>query len=297
VYVKLFTQPLAHVANAATSLQSAAAGSERVFAFLREPEMENEAGKLAAGNPENAEVVFDHVKFGYTPDRTVIHDFSVRIAPGQKVAIVGPTGAGKTTLVNLLMRFYELDGGSISIGGVKTSDMTREAVHSMFGMVLQDTWLFEGTVRENIAYSKKGVTDEEIRSACKAVGIDRYIMSLPKGYDTVLGDASNMSAGQRQLFTIARTMVADAPLLILDEATSSVDTRTEQIVQRAMEKLTKGRTSFTIAHRLSTVRDADIILVMRDGDIVESGSHNELLAKGGFYAELWQSQFVNAEAI
>ncbi|HWP80975.1 MAG TPA: ABC transporter ATP-binding protein [Candidatus Acidoferrum sp.] len=297
VYVKLFTQPLGHVANAATSLQSAAAGSERVFAFLREPEMADETGKLAAGEAANAEVVFDHVKFGYTPGRTIIHDFSVRIAPGQKVAIVGPTGAGKTTLVNLLMRFYELDAGSISIGGVKTTDMTREAVHAMFGMVLQDTWLFEGTVRENIAYSKKGVTDEEIRAACKAVGIDRYILSLPSGYDTVLGDASNMSAGQRQLFTIARTMVADAPLLILDEATSSVDTRTELIVQKAMEKLTEGRTSFTIAHRLSTVRDADVILVMKDGDIVESGSHNELLAKGGFYAELWQSQFVNAEAI
>ncbi|HWQ51939.1 MAG TPA: ABC transporter ATP-binding protein [Terriglobales bacterium] len=297
VYVKLFTQPLGHVANAATSLQSAAAGSERVFAFLREPEMADETGKLAAGDAANAEVVFDHVKFGYTPDRTIIHDFSARIAPGQKVAIVGPTGAGKTTLVNLLMRFYEPLGGSISIGGVKTTDMTREAVHAMFGMVLQDTWLFEGTVRENIAYSKKGVTDEEIRAACRAVGIDRYILSLPKGYDTVLGDASNMSAGQRQLFTIARTMVADAPLLILDEATSSVDTRTELIVQKAMERLTKGRTSFTIAHRLSTVRDADVILVMKDGDIAESGSHNALLAKGGFYAELWQSQFVNAEAI
>ncbi len=297
VYVKLFTQPMAHVANAATSLQSAAAGSERVFAYLKEPEMENEAGKITTADPRDAEVVFDHVKFGYTPDRTIIHDFSYRIAPGQKVAIVGPTGAGKTTLVNLLMRFYEPDGGSISIGGVKTSDMTRKAVRSMFGMVLQDTWLFEGTVRENIAYSKKDVTDEEIREACKAAGIHRYIMSLPKGYDTVLGDTSNMSAGQRQLFTVARTMVADAPLLILDEATSSVDTRTEQLVQKAMELLTKGRTSFTIAHRLSTVRDADIILVMKDGDIVESGSHSELLAKGGFYAELWQSQFVNAEVI
>jgi ATP-binding cassette subfamily B multidrug efflux pump len=297
VYVKLFTQPMGQVAQAATSLQSAAAAAERVFSFLNEPEMSDESEKPDTAAIKNGHVIFRNVKFGYNPARPIIHDFSVDISPGEKVAIVGPTGAGKTTLVNLLMRFYELDGGSISVDGIKTTDITRRAVHSMFCMVLQDTWLFEGTIRDNIAYSKKNVTDEEIQQACQSVGISHYINSLPDGYNTMLGDDDNMSTGQRQLMTIARAMVSDAPLLILDEATSSVDTRTEQTVQAAMDKLTKGRTSFTIAHRLSTIRNADIILVMKDGDIVESGNHEELLKCRGFYADLWQSQFVNAETI
>ena len=297
VYVKLFTQPLERVAQAATDLQSAAAAAERVFAFLKEPEMENEKGKPEHADVKEGHVVFDHLKFGYTPDRIIIHDFSADIPQGCKVAIVGPTGAGKTTLVNLLMRFYELNGGTIAIDGIPTTSVTREAVHAVFGMVLQDTWLFEGTIRDNIAYSRKNISDEELMAACRAVGLGHYINALPKGLDTELGDDDSMSAGQRQLLTIARVMVANPPLLILDEATSSVDTRTEQMVQTAMEKLTSGRTSFTIAHRLSTIRDADVILVMKNGDIVESGSHNELLARGGFYADLWQSQFVNAEAI
>ncbi|MBQ1878704.1 MAG: ATP-binding cassette domain-containing protein, partial [Erysipelotrichaceae bacterium] len=244
-----------------------------------------------------ADVVFDHVSFGYVPEKTVIKDFSFTVYPGHHVAIVGPTGAGKTTLVNLLMRFYEVNSGSISIGGIKTSDMTRECVHSLFGMVLQDTWLFAGSVRDNLIFGKENVSDEKMIAACKAVGIHRYITSLPQGYDTVLSDDSNMSVGQRQLMTIARAMIHDAPLLILDEATSSVDTRTEQMVQDAMNKLTSGRTSFTIAHRLSTIRDADIILVMKDGDIVETGNHQELLAKNGVYAGLWNSQFTQGAEI
>ena len=248
-------------------------------------------------NIEKADVVFDHVNFGYTPERTIINDFNFTVYPGHHVAIVGPTGAGKTPLVNLLMRFYELNSGSISIGGIKTSDMTRECVHSLFCMVLQDTWLFNGTVRDNLTFGKQHVTDEEVIKACKSVGIHRYIMSLPDSYDTVLSDDSNMSVGQRQLMTIARAMITNAPLPILDEATSSVDTRTEQIVQDAMNKLTEGRISFTIAHRLSTIRNADIILVMKDGDIVETGNHRELLEKNGFYAELWNSQFTEGEDI
>ena len=297
VYVKLFTQPLGQVAQSFTSLQSAAAASERVFSFLAEPEMEDESGKTTVLEAKNGEVEFEHVNFGYVPGRTIIHDFSAVIRPGMKVAIVGPTGAGKTTLVNLLMRFYELNGGRIKIDGVDISDITRENVHALFCMVLQDTWIFDGTVRENVVYSKENVSDETVEAACKAVGLHHFIQTLPQGYDTVLGDESSLSAGQRQLLTIARAMVEDAPLLILDEATSSVDTRTEVLVQRAMDQLTQGRTSFTIAHRLSTIRGADIILVMKDGDIIESGSHDELLEKNGFYAQLWQSQFVNAEAI
>lgn len=297
LYVKQFTQPLGQVAQAATSLQSAAAASERVFSFLADEEMEDESGKQALIESAKGEVVFDHVRFGYNPERIIIHDFSTVVKPGQKVAIVGPTGAGKTTLVNLLMRFYELNSGRILIDGVDTHDTTRENVHSQFCMVLQDTWLFEGTIKENIVYSMKDVSDEKVIAACKAVGLHRFIKTLPNGYDTVLTDDSNLSAGQRQLLTIARAMVEDAPLLILDEATSSVDTRTEQIVQNAMDKLTEGRTSFTIAHRLSTIRNADVIIVMKDGDIVETGTHNELLNKGGFYSELWTSQFVNAEVI
>ena len=297
VYVKLFTQPLGQVAQSFTSLQSAAAASERVFSFLAEPEMEDESGKTKVLEAKNGEVEFEHVNFGYVPGRTIIHDFSAVIRPGMKVAIVGPTGAGKTTLVNLLMRFYELNGGRIKIDGVDISDITRENVHALFCMVLQDTWIFDGTVRENVVYSKENVSDETVEAACRAVGLHHFIQTLPQGYDTVLGDESSLSAGQRQLLTIARAMVEDAPLLILDEATSSVDTRTEVLVQRAMDQLTQGRTSFTIAHRLSTIRGADVILVMKDSDIIESGSHDELLAKNGFYAQLWQSQFVNAEAI
>ena len=297
LYVRMFMQPMNMVSMAATSLQSAAAAAERVFAFLREDEMEDESVKTKPLVCTKGEVVFDHVRFGYDPDRIILKDFSATIRPGQKVAIVGPTGAGKTTLVNLLMRFYELNSGSIYIDGTNIRDVSREEVHKQFCMVLQDTWLFEGTIRENIVYSKENVSHEQVVRACEAVGLHRFIKSLPKGYDTVLTDDSNLSAGQRQLMTIARAMIEDAPLLILDEATSSVDTRTEQIVQNAMDALTQGRTSFTIAHRLSTIRNADVILVMKDGDIVETGTHDQLLERNGFYADLWTSQFVNAEAI
>lgn len=259
--------------------------------------MEEETEKATRLCCNGGEVVFDHVCFGYDPERIIIHDFSAIVRPGQKVAIVGPTGAGKTTLVNLLMRFYELNAGAIYIDGVNIRDIPRENVHDQFCMVLQDTWLFEGTIRENIVYSKQNIPDEKVIAACKAVGLHRFIMSLPEGYDTVLTDESNLSAGQRQLMTIARAMIEDAPLLILDEATSSVDTRTEQTVQNAMDTLTRGRTSFTIAHRLSTIRNADMILVMKDGDIIETGTHAQLLEKDGFYAELWTSQFVHAETI
>ena len=243
------------------------------------------------GKPVRGDVEFSHVKFGYDPSKTIINDFSASVKSGQKVAIVGPTGAGKTTMVNLLMRFYEISGGSIAIDGVDTKSVPRWNVHDQFSMVLQDTWVFRGTVRENIAYSKPGVTDKQIEDACKAVGLHHYIMSLPNGYDTVLDDKATLSQGQKQLLTIARAMVEDAPILILDEATSSVDTRTEELIQKAMDALTVDRTSFVIAHRLSTIRDADMILVMNHGDIVESGTHEELLAKGGFYADIYNSQF------
>ena len=243
------------------------------------------------GKPVRGDVEFSHVKFGYDPSKTIINDFSASVKSGQKVAIVGPTGAGKTTMVNLLMRFYEISGGSIAIDGVDTKSVPRWNVHDQFSMVLQDTWVFHGTVRENIAYSKPGVTDKQIEDACKAVGLHHYIMSLPNGYDTVLDDKATLSQGQKQLLTIARAMVEDAPILILDEATSSVDTRTEELIQKAMDALTVDRTSFVIAHRLSTIRDADMILVMNHGDIVESGTHEELLAKGGFYADIYNSQF------
>jgi ATP-binding cassette, subfamily B, multidrug efflux pump len=294
VYVRMFTQPLQQMAQAATSLQSTAAASERVFEFLDEKELEDESAKTKTLSDIKGEVKFDHITFGYNPDKTIIKGFSADVKAGQKVAIVGPTGAGKTTIVNLLMRFYEVDGGEISVDGVPLRDITRDNVHDLFCMVLQDTWLFEGTIKENIIYSKKGVTDEEVKNACKAVGLHHFVKTLPEGYDTVLGDNASLSAGQKQLLTIARAMIENSPLLILDEATSSVDTRTEVLVQEAMDKLMKGRTSFVIAHRLSTIRNADVILVMRDGDIIESGSHEELLAMGGFYADLYNSQFEQA---
>ncbi|MBI0582218.1 MAG: ABC transporter ATP-binding protein [Methanomassiliicoccales archaeon] len=295
LYVRLFTQPLSQMAQAATSLQSVAAASERVFEFLEEPEMENEDGKTTVLKDVKGDVEFRNVSFGYSPEREVIHDFSFHVRSGQKVAIVGPTGAGKTTIVNLLMRFYEVNSGDILIDGVSTKELTRSNVHGMFCMVLQDTWLFEGTIRENIAYRKEGVTDETIEEACKAVGIHHFIATLPDGYNTKLEDESKMSMGQRQQMTIARAVVQNAPLLILDEATSSVDTRTEKIIQRAMQDLTVGRTSFIIAHRLSTIKDADTILVMKEGNIVEHGTHDELLKSGGFYAGLYNSQFENCE--
>lgn len=295
MYIRLFTQPLSQFAQAFQNLQRCAAASERVFGFLEEPEMADESDKQALlgvnGKPVRGDVEFSHVKFGYDPSKTIINDFSASVKSGQKVAIVGPTGAGKTTMVNLLMRFYEISGGSIAIDGVDTKSVPRWNVHDQFSMVLQDTWVFRGTVRENIAYSKPDVTDKQVEDACKAVGLHHYIMSLPNGYDTVLDDKATLSQGQKQLLTIARAMVEDAPILILDEATSSVDTRTEELIQKAMDALTVDRTSFVIAHRLSTIRDADMILVMNHGDIVESGTHEELLAKGGFYADIYNSQF------
>ena len=292
-YVKLFTNPLSQISQAVSSLMSAGAAGERVFGFLGEEEMPDDSGCTQQLAHVRGKVEFEHVRFGYDEDKPVINDFSASIEPGQKVAIVGYTGAGKTTMVNLLMRFYELWSGRIRIDGVPVSEMRRSDVHAMFGMVLQDTWLFDGTYRENIAYGKQGVTDEQIEAACRLVGMDHYIRTLPKGYDTELNDRSSLSAGQRQLLTIARAMVENAPMIILDEATSSVDTRTELLVQNAMDRLTRGRTSFVIAHRLSTIRDADLILVMDKGDIVESGTHAELLEKGGLYSELYTSQFEN----
>ena len=294
IYIRMFTQPLSQMAQSMQSLQRTAAAGERVFAFFDEEELVDESTKTTQLERIKGEVEFKNVHFGYEKDKTIINDFSAKVKAGQKVAIVGPTGAGKTTMVNLLMRFYELDDGTIYLDRIPTVDVTRENVHEQFCMVLQDTWLFEGTIKENIIYSKQGISDEEVIKACKAVGLHHFIHTLPDGYDTILGDNVSLSAGQKQLMTIARAMIQNAPLLILDEATSSVDTRTERIVQAAMDKLTEGRTSFVIAHRLSTIRNADIILVMRDGDIVESGSHDELIACGGFYAELYNSQFERA---
>lgn len=294
IYVRLFTQPLSQFAQAANNLQRTAAASERVFEFLEEKEMDDESGKLARLPEIKGNIEFKNVKFGYLPEKTVINDFSATVKAGQKIAIVGPTGAGKTTIVNLLMRFYEIQDGEIIIDGVPINTVRREDVHEVFDMVLQDTWLFEGTIKGNIIYSKEGVTDAQVVEACQTVGIHHFIQTLPNGYDTVLNDKASLSEGQKQLLTIARAIIKDSPLLILDEATSSVDTRTEQMVQKAMDKLTQGRTSFVIAHRLSTIKNADIILVLKDGDIIESGSHNDLLAKGGFYADLYNSQFETA---
>ncbi len=291
VYVRIFSQPLSQIAQGITTLQQASAAMGRVFEFLAEPEMENDEHKAQQLTTLKGDVAFDKVFFGYNPDRTIIHDFSANAKAGQKIAIVGPTGAGKTTIVNLLMKFYEIDKGRITIDGVDTKQMKRSEVHDAFSMVLQDTWLFEGTIKENLIYNQKNISDEAVVAAAKAVGVHHFIKTLPKGYDTVLDDTVSLSVGQKQLLTIARALLKDAPLLILDEATSSVDTRTEELIQKAMDKLMEGRTSFVIAHRLSTIRNADLILVMRDGNIIEQGNHDQLMEQNGFYADLYNSQF------
>ncbi|RTE47857.1 ABC transporter ATP-binding protein [Actinobaculum sp. 352] len=291
IYIRLFTNPLSNIAQAATSFQSASAAGTRVFELLEEEELADESEKPVGTPAVRGDVTFENVRFGYSPDREIIHGFSARVKAGEKVAIVGPTGAGKTTMVNLLMRFYEVDGGRILIDSVPTTDMRREDVDSLFSMVLQDTWLFEGTLRENIVYRTEGVSQERLDAVIDEVGLRELVQQLPQGYDTVMGEDTQLSAGQKQLVTIARAMIADNPLLILDEATSSIDTRTEIIIQEALDSLMQGRTSFVIAHRLSTIRNADVIFVMRDGDIVETGKHDELLAQGGFYSELYNSQF------
>ena len=290
-YVRIFSQPLSQIAQAFTQMQSATAAMSRVFEFLEEEEMEDDSHKERQLTAVKGEVAFDNVFFGYSKDKTIIHDFSAVAKPGQKVAIVGPTGAGKTTIVNLLMKFYEIDKGQISIDGIDTRNMSREEVHDQFSMVLQDTWLFEGTIKENLIYNQENITDEQVVAAAKAVGVHHFIMTLPDGYDTYLDDSVTLSIGQKQLLTIARALLKNAPLLILDEATSSVDTRTEELIQKAMDKLMEGRTSFVIAHRLSTIKNADLILVMKDGNIIEQGNHDELMTEGGFYADLYNSQF------
>ncbi|MDO4536308.1 MAG: ABC transporter ATP-binding protein [Clostridium perfringens] len=295
MYVRYFTQPLGQMAQGIQSMQSAAAASHRVFEFLEAEEMEDESHKVMALANAHGKVEFKNVKFGYKgTGKIIINNFSATAKPGQKIAIVGPTGAGKSTLVNLLMRFNEINSGEILIDGTPISDLTRENIHDLFCMVLQDTWLFEGTIKENLVYNQAHVSDEVIKNACKAVGLDHFIETLHDGYNTILNDKVNLSAGQKQQLTIARAMIKDSPMLILDEATSSVDTRTELLIQQAMDKLMEGRTSFVIAHRLSTIKNADVILVLKDGDILESGNHEELLEKGGFYAELYNSQFEEA---
>lgn len=295
IYVRLFTSPLSQIAQSMTQLQTASAASERVFEFIEEAEMKDESSLTGILEPKKVKgnIDFEHVKFGYDNDKTIIKDFNCKVKPGQKVAIVGPTGAGKTTIVNLLMKFYEINSGDIKIDGMSINNLTRENIHDLFIMVLQDTWLFEGTIRDNIKFNKDDVSDKEIWDALKVVGVDHFVKSLPKTLDYKIEDNESISAGQKQLLTIARGMIEDAPFLILDEATSSVDTRTEELVQKAMDKLTEGRTSFIIAHRLSTIKNADIILVMKDGNIIETGSHDELMKKNGFYAELYNSQFQN----
>ena len=291
-YVRLFSSPLSQIAQSFTSMQSTAAASERVFEFLDEEELPKENAKEIL-NPEEVKgnISFEHVHFGYDKTRDIIKDFTVNVKPGQKIAIVGPTGAGKTTIVNLLMKFYEINSGDIKIEGISTKDLSRENIASLFTMVLQDTWLFEGTIRENIAFNREHLTDEEIYAVCDKIGITHFIKSLPEGLNTQINENDSISAGQKQLITIARGMLEKTPFLILDEATSNVDTRTEELVQKAMDKLTEGRTSFIIAHRLSTIKNADIILVMNDGNIVEQGNHEELMKKDGFYAKLYNSQF------
>ena len=295
IYVRLFSNPLSQIAQCLTRLQSASAASGRVFEFLESQELSDESDKKLELSSIKGDVEFENVVFGYNKNKTIIKNFSAKIKAGQKVAIVGPTGAGKTTLVNLLMRFYEVDSGFIYIDGIPTSNMTREQVHSLFGMVLQDTWLYEGTIKENLKYNNENISDSQVIEACKKVGVDHFIQTLPNGYDTVIDDSVNLSAGQKQLLTIARTMISNRPMMILDEATSSVDTRTEILLQKAMDKVMEGRTSFIIAHRLSTIKNADIILVIKDGDIVEQGNHEQLLAKNGAYAELYNSQFEDDE--
>lgn len=295
VYVRIFSQPLSQIAQGITTLQSASAAMGRVFEFLAEADMEDDSHKLQQLTSVKGHVQFKDVFFGYNPDKTIIHDFSAEAKAGQKIAIVGPTGAGKTTIVNLLMKFYDIERGQIMIDGVDIKNMQRSEVHDAFSMVLQDTWLFEGTIKENLIYNQKDITDQAVVEAAKAVGVHHFIMTLPDGYDTVLDDTVSLSVGQKQLLTIARALLKDAPLLILDEATSSVDTRTEELIQKAMDKLMEGRTSFVIAHRLSTIRNADLILVMRDGNIIEQGNHDQLMEQGGFYADLYNSQFVEEE--
>lgn len=296
LYVRLFTSPLGQIAQGMTNMQTASASAQRIFDFIESEELSDESGKSSEVPEVKGNVSFENVRFSYpdTPDKVIIKNFSAEVKAGQKVAIVGPTGAGKTTMVNLLMRFFEINSGSISIDGTPISQLSRETVHNMFSMVLQDTWLFEVTVRENLVYNMEGISDESLERVCKACGLDKFVHTLPEGFDTVLSESVAISAGQKQLLTIARAMLQNAPMLILDEATSSVDTRTELLIQRAMDKLTKGRTSFVIAHRLSTIKNADLILVMRDGDVIESGNHETLMAKGGFYAELYNSQFDQA---
>lgn len=295
-YVRIFTQPIGQMAQGITQLQSASAAMGRVFEFLDEEEMEDESQKTRQLEAPKGHVSFEHVRFGYSPDKTIIHDFTAEAKPGQKVAIVGPTGAGKTTMVNLLMRFYDIQAGKIAIDGVDTKAMSREEVHDAFSMVLQDTWLFEGTIRENLVFNQTDISNDAVEAATRAVGVHHFIRTLPHGYDTVLDDSVTLSVGQKQLLTIARALLKDAPLLILDEATSSVDTRTEELIQKAMDKLMEGRTSFVIAHRLSTIRNADLILVMKDGNIIEQGNHQELMSQNGFYADLYNSQFTEEVA-
>lgn len=296
LYVRLFTSPLTQIAQGLTNLQTASASAHRIFDFLEQEELEDESHKTQSIDNVQGTVEFDHVRFAYpdTPDKIIIKDFSAKVQPGQKVAIVGPTGAGKTTMVNLLMRFFETNSGKILIDGTPIDEITRENVHNLFSMVLQDTWLFDGTVRENLVYNMQDVSDERLEEVCKACGLDKFVHTLPQGFDTMLSESTNISAGQKQLLTIARAMLQNSPMLILDEATSSVDTRTELIIQNAMDELTKGRTSFVIAHRLSTIKNADLILVMQNGDVVEKGNHEQLMAQGGFYSELYNSQFENA---
>ena len=293
VYIRLFTNPLSQIAQAMTSLQSAAAASERIFEFVEEEKMPDESKltKHLDRDEVKGYVTFDHVKFGYDKDRIIIKDFSAKVKPGQKIAIVGPTGAGKTTMVNLLMKFYEINSGDIKIDDISINELKRKNVHELFTMVLQDTWLFNGTIKENIVYNQKDISDETVKKVCKIVGVDHFIKSLPNSYNTVIEDNESISTGQKQLITIARGMLDNAPFLILDEATSNVDTRTEELVQKAMDKLMEGRTSFIIAHRLSTIKNADLILVMNEGNIIEQGNHEQLIQQNGFYANLYNSQF------
>ncbi|WP_412989443.1 ABC transporter ATP-binding protein [Pediococcus siamensis] len=291
IYVRIFTQPLSQITQSFASLQSAQAAMKRVFSFLNADEVSDETNKIAKIEKPKGDVVFNHVSFGYNSNQTIIKDFNVHVKPGQKVAIVGPTGSGKTTLVSLLMRFYELHQGNIKIDGIDIQNMRREEVRNQFDMVLQDTWLFADTIKNNLKYNQKNVTDKQIEQATKAVGIDHFIHTLPEGYDTVLDDSVSLSAGQKQLLTIARALIRNKPMLILDEATSSVDTRTEEKIQKAMDILTANRTSFIIAHRLSTIKNADLILVVKDGQIIEQGTHDKLIEANGFYSELYNSQF------